>query len=141
GASASALRVANSIRLESVLCIVHALFGQKKLAFIRVHPRLGTRCYTIIMQPTDPKKRFSSRVADYVRYRPGYPRDILALLRTAMKLTPHWPVADLGAGTGLSSELFVSNGNPVFAVEPNAEMRAAAEQRFGGSANFHSVNG
>jgi SAM-dependent methyltransferase len=32
----------------------------------------------------------------------------------------------LGAGTGLSSELFLRHGNRVWAVEPNAEMRAAA---------------
>jgi SAM-dependent methyltransferase len=93
------------------------------------------------MPPLDPKQRFSSRVADYVKYRPGYPRQILALLRSAMRFSQSWPVADLGSGTGISSEMFVGNGNQVFAVEPNPHMRAAAEQHFTDAANFHSIDG
>ncbi|HEX7926708.1 MAG TPA: SAM-dependent methyltransferase, partial [bacterium] len=44
--------------------------------------------------------RFSDRVDDYVKYRPGYPDALLAFCREAMGTTPAWTVADLGAGTG-----------------------------------------
>ena len=37
-------------------------------------------------------------------------------------------VADIGAGTGISSRLFLASGHPVVAVEPNAAMRGAAEE-------------
>ncbi|REN17172.1 class I SAM-dependent methyltransferase, partial [Mycobacterium tuberculosis] len=37
-------------------------------------------------------------------------------------------VADIGAGTGISTRLFLAAGHPVIAVEPNAAMCEAAEQ-------------
>ncbi len=89
----------------------------------------------------DPTRRFSRRVADYVRYRPHYPSGVLDLLREGIGLTPQTLIADVGSGTGLATELFLGNGNPVWAVEPNPEMRAAAERRLGGRANFRSVDG
>lgn len=58
-----------------------------------------------------------------------------------MGLTPQWVVADLGSGTGLSSKPFLDHGNAVMAVEPNPEMRGAAERLFGGHARFTSVSG
>jgi SAM-dependent methyltransferase len=50
-------------------------------------------------------------------------------------------IADLGAGTGISAELFLSRGCTVFAVEPNEAMRAAASSRLGAVPGFHSVAG
>ncbi|HTR64519.1 MAG TPA: hypothetical protein VMH85_02015, partial [Terriglobales bacterium] len=73
-------------------------------------------------------QRFSSRVDTYVRFRPGYPPELLALLRSECGLTPGSVIADIGSGTGKLSELFLENGNRVFAVEPNLEMRTAAER-------------
>ena len=89
----------------------------------------------------DPTQRFSNRVDDYVRYRPHYPPGVLDLLREGIGLTPRTVIADVGSGTGISTELFLQNGNTVFAVEPNPEMRAAAKRLLSGRANFHSVNG
>jgi ubiquinone/menaquinone biosynthesis C-methylase UbiE len=89
----------------------------------------------------DPTKRFSARVADYVRYRPGYPPAVGEMFRREIGLTPEWTVADVGSGTGISSEMFLENGNAVYAVEPNADMRAAAEQSLSKYPNFHSVDG
>lgn len=89
----------------------------------------------------DAKQRFSNRVADYVRYRPGYPSASLDLLRTKCGLQPSDVVADIGSGTGLLSKLFLDNGNRVFGVEPNAEMRSAGEEFLGECSNFESVNG
>lgn len=90
---------------------------------------------------TDPTSRFSNRVADYVRYRPGYPEELVDLVRDACGLLPGWTVADVGSGTGLLTEVFLKNGNPVFAVEPNGAMRGAGEDLLSHYPNFTSVEG
>ncbi len=87
----------------------------------------------------DPTRRFADRVADYIRYRPSYPSEILDFLETECGLTPEWIVADIGSGTGILSRLFLDHGNQVFAVEPNQEMREAAEQSFADNPRFTSV--
>lgn len=89
--------------------------------------------------PRDPTQRFSDRVADYERYRPGYPPALIDHLREHGALTADATVADVGSGTGISSALFLDAGCEVMAVEPNAEMRAAAERRLGDKARFHSI--
>ncbi len=70
-----------------------------------------------------PTARFSDRVENYVRYRPGYPPEVLDLLRAECGLQPSHVVADIASGTGLFTRLLLENGNAVYAVEPNAEMR------------------
>lgn len=80
------------------------------------------------MKLPDPVVRFSGRVEEYARHRPRYPRSLAMLLREEMGLLPEWAVADVGTGTGISAELFLENGNAVIGVEPNAEMRLAAER-------------
>jgi SAM-dependent methyltransferase len=77
------------------------------------------------MKPTE---RFSTRVDAYREYRPRYPREIVDVLRRECGLTPEWVIADVAAGTGLLAEIFLENGNPVIAVEPNAAMRKACEE-------------
>lgn len=94
------------------------------------------------MSTPDSAARFSNRVQDYVRYRPGYPPALLDWLHDIQGVARDAPVADIGAGTGISSELLLAAGHPVVAVEPNAAMRAAAEQWLGGSAaGFRAVDG
>ena len=90
---------------------------------------------------TDPKQRFSGRVEDYARYRPGYPRGVLDLLTTECDLTRDAVVADIASGTGLLAELFLENGNRVFGVEPNDEMRRAGERHLEHHGTFASVAG
>ncbi len=89
----------------------------------------------------DPKStsRFSNRVENYVRYRPGYPDEVLDCLKQEIGLKPAWVVADIGSGTGILSEKFLKNGNRVFAVEPNDDMRAAAEGELQRHAGFVSI--
>jgi SAM-dependent methyltransferase len=70
-----------------------------------------------------PTARFSDRVENYVRYRPGYPLEVLELLRAECGLQPSHIVADIASGTGVFTRLLLENGNSVFAVEPNTEMR------------------
>jgi SAM-dependent methyltransferase len=67
--------------------------------------------------------RFADRVEHYVRYRPGYPPEVLDLLRAECGLQPSHVVADIASGTGMFTRLLLENGNSVFAVEPNTEMR------------------
>lgn len=85
--------------------------------------------------------RFSDRVENYVKYRPGYPSGVLEVLATELNLTPRAALADLGSGTGISAKLFLENGNVVFGVEPNREMRAAAEAFLQSYPNFRSITG
>lgn len=88
-----------------------------------------------------PTERFSDRVAYYVKYRPSYPPGVLQFLTAELGLPPAAAVADLGSGTGISAKLFLENGNLVYGVEPNAEMRAAAETFLADFPKFHSVAG
>jgi SAM-dependent methyltransferase len=87
----------------------------------------------------DPTRRFSSRVDNYVRFRPGYPKELLGLLQSECGLNPRSVIADIGSGTGKLTELFLENGNPVFGVEPNREMREAGERLLKHFPNFTSV--
>lgn len=86
-------------------------------------------------------ERFSNRVADYVRYRPTYPTAMVDWLRKAHGVTPDWRVADIGAGTGISSKMFLDAGHSVIAVEPNAAMRGAAMEWLGSNPTFCAVDG
>jgi SAM-dependent methyltransferase len=88
-----------------------------------------------------PTARFSDRVEDYVRYRPGYPPQIIELLRTDCGLRPEHVVADIASGTGAFTRLLLENGNPVFAVEPNAAMREAGDRLLQKFPNLISVAG
>lgn len=88
-----------------------------------------------------PTERFSDRVENYVRYRPGYPAGVVELMRREMSLTPASTIADVGSGTGLLARLFLENGNRVYGVEPNREMREAGEAFLRGYPNFVSVAG
>jgi SAM-dependent methyltransferase len=89
-----------------------------------------------------PTTRFSDRVADYVRHRPSYPLEVVRTLERELGIAPgRTRVVDLGAGTGISSALFLVEGYEVTAVEPNSDMRAAAETALGPSPRFTSVAG
>ncbi|MBW3573105.1 MAG: class I SAM-dependent methyltransferase, partial [Gemmatimonadetes bacterium] len=93
------------------------------------------------MPSADATTRFSDRVQNYVRYRPHYPARVLDVLREETGLAPGQAVADVGSGTGISAKLFLNAGHPVWAVEPNAQMRAAAEAMLGAHPRFRSVAG
>src|SRR5512133_1966571 len=89
----------------------------------------------------DSKERFTSRVENYVKYRPGYPAAILDVLKAECGLTPGAFVADVGSGTGLLARVFLDFGCHVFGIEPNAEMRAAGEQLLAEYRLFDSRDG
>ena len=89
----------------------------------------------------DPTRRFSNRVENYVRYRPGYPPEILPMLQREVGLSRSTVITDIGSGTGISAAFFLKNGNKVFAVEPNEKMRRAAESQFKDFPLFTSIDG
>lgn len=89
----------------------------------------------------DSTGRFTDRVADYVKYRPTYPREVVTFVHVECGVAPGAQVADIGAGTGISARLFLEAGHPVVAVEPNAAMRAAADAWLSGFPSYRSVAG
>jgi ubiquinone/menaquinone biosynthesis C-methylase UbiE len=88
----------------------------------------------------DTYSHYSQIVELYRRHRPGYPHELIEWLKTECDLSPAHIVADIGAGTGQMTELFLENGNPVYAVEPNSDMRLAAEKLLRVYPLFTSVN-
>jgi ubiquinone/menaquinone biosynthesis C-methylase UbiE len=71
-------------------------------------------------------ERFSDRVDNYVRYRPGYPKGVIDLLREGCGLHAEHVLADVASGTGIFTRVLLENGNQVIAIEPNAKMRGAS---------------
>lgn len=76
----------------------------------------------------DPTQRFSTRVENYIRYRPGYPEALLPLLEEHGSLRPGDIVADLGSGTGKLTLRFLQRGYTIHAIEPNEPMREAGRR-------------
>ncbi|MFN2531608.1 MAG: methyltransferase domain-containing protein [Pyrinomonadaceae bacterium] len=87
-----------------------------------------------------PIDRFSSRVDNYIKYRPGYPIELVLLLERECGLTTDSVIADIGSGTGKLSEPFLQNGNFLYGVEPNARMRTAAEGLLSRYHRFASID-
>jgi SAM-dependent methyltransferase len=96
---------------------------------------------TLLMPAPNATSRFSDRVENYVRYRPGYPPEVMRTLRDECGLTPAQVVADVASGTGIWTRMLLENGNHVFGVEPNAEMRQAGERLLTSFPKFTSVAG
>jgi SAM-dependent methyltransferase len=93
------------------------------------------------MPASNATSRFSDRVENYVRYRPGYPPEVLRVLEKDCGLTPAHAVADIASGTGIWTRMLLENGNRAFGVEPNTEMRQAGERVLAGFPKFTSVAG
>ena len=93
------------------------------------------------MPAANATSRFSDRVENYIRYRPGYPAEVVHVLRSACGLTPEHVVADIASGTGIWTRELLKNGNSVYGVEPNAEMRQAGARLLASFSGFISVDG
>lgn len=89
----------------------------------------------------DSTKRFTNRVTNYVKYRPGYPTAVIDHLEKCGHLTTGSVIADVGSGTGIFTKLLLERGLTVFAVEPNEAMRKEAEYQLKNFPGFHSVEG
>lgn len=93
------------------------------------------------MPASNATSRFSDRVENYIRYRPGYPPEVVNTLKQECGLTTQSSIADIASGTGIWSRMLLENGNPVFGVEPNIDMRKAGERLLSHFPTFTSVNG
>ncbi|MGA2395929.1 MAG: methyltransferase domain-containing protein [Candidatus Lustribacter sp.] len=71
-------------------------------------------------------ERFTERAGAYVAARPSYPPESIDVLIEGLGDPATLAVADLGAGTGISSRVIAARGPLVYAIEPNAKMREAA---------------
>jgi SAM-dependent methyltransferase len=89
----------------------------------------------------EPTKRFSNRVANYVKYRPGYPAEVISFLTKECGLSAAAVIADIGSGTGIFTSLLLNQGFKVYAVEPNNAMQEAAVEQLGANENFIPVIG
>ena len=89
----------------------------------------------------DSTERFSTRVDNYVKYRPDYPSGVSDLLKNTCGLTSSAVIADVGSGTGIFSKCLLAQGFTVMGVEPNREMREACEQLLVDGENFNSISG
>jgi len=93
------------------------------------------------MPASNATSRFSDRVENYVRYRPGYPSPVVDTLKAECGLKPEHVIADIASGTGIWSRVLLENGNQVFGVEPNRDMRLAGERLLADFSTFRSVAG
>lgn len=90
---------------------------------------------------TDSTRRFSDRVEAYQKYRPGYPPALVSSLLQKAGLDVDAVVADVGSGTGIFTRLLLDQGLRVSAVEPNTNMRLAAEAALSDYSLFTSIDG
>ena len=85
-----------------------------------------TNIETAQLHTMNPQGRFSDRAEDYAKYRPSYPAAAIDSILEGLGNPLQLIVADIGAGTGISSRLLAERGISVLAIEPNPEMRQAA---------------
>lgn len=83
--------------------------------------------------------KFTGKASIYARFRPDYPQLLLddLLLHPSALFT----VADIGSGTGILTRQLLDRGVKVIAVEPNEDMRTAAETSLSAYSQFTSVSG
>ena len=93
-----------------------------------------------VTSTNDVELRFSRRVNDYLKYRPGYPDALATTLRQKLGYASDFIIADVGSGTGIASRFFLDRGNFVYAVEPNPDMRRVAHEWLGGYSKYRSVD-
>lgn len=86
-------------------------------------------------------ERFSDIVEKYIKFRPGYPAELMYFLKNEIGLNGNETIADIGSGTGKLSESLLKAGFKVIGIEPNDAMRTACEELMGENSNFISVDG
>ena len=89
----------------------------------------------------DNTQKFSGKADVYQKARPSYAQAMLEFIAQKWQIGEGSLVADIGSGTGILTRQLLGLGAKVFAVEPNADMRAKAEELLGGDPNFVSVIG
>lgn len=85
-------------------------------------------------------EKFSGKASYYTEGRPAYSEKLIEYL-CSNGLTERSVVADIGSGTGIFSRQMLASGLVVYSVEPNGDMREAAEKNLSSFNKFTSVNG
>ena len=86
-------------------------------------------------------KLFDGHAKAYTAGRPGYAKELIDCMYERYGVTKNSVIADIESGTGKFAAQLLKRGSTVFCVEPNGDMRRAAEQELGGLTNFRSVRG
>jgi SAM-dependent methyltransferase len=89
----------------------------------------------------DNTQKFSGKADVYQQARPNYAQALLDFIAQTWGIGEGSLVADVGSGTGIFTRQLLRLGAKVFAVEPNPDMRAKAEELLGENPNFVSVVG
>ena len=89
----------------------------------------------------DNTQKFSGKADVYQNARPSYAQELLDFVAQKWGIGEGSQVADIGSGTGILTRQLLGLGARVYAVEPNADMRAKSEELLGGHPNFVSVVG
>ena|ERR1700722_1180757 len=79
------------------------------------------------MNGRDSVSRFGNRAPSYAAFRPSYPPEAIDAVLDGLGDPSNLTIADVGAGTGISSRLFALRGAKVIAIEPNLRMRSQAK--------------
>ncbi len=85
--------------------------------------------------------KFDGKAEDYTVSRPGYAAGLIECLYSRYGLSADSIIADIGSGTGKLSKQLLDRRSEVYCVEPNYDMRCAAENELCEYPNFHSVAG
>lgn len=83
-------------------------------------------------------ERFSDRVANYVKYRPSYPKPAIDYL-FENGIDKNSVICDIGSGTGILSKILIEQVCIVYGIEPNDKMRHYAEEDLKQYTNFKSL--
>ncbi len=86
-------------------------------------------------------KKFSGKAGDYSAGRPAYAQSLIDMLYAKQGFSAQSVIADIGCGTGIFARQLLERGSYVFGVEPNDEMRLAAEKSLAEFKKFRAVNG
>ncbi|MHA1946494.1 MAG: class I SAM-dependent methyltransferase [Candidatus Hodarchaeales archaeon] len=91
----------------------------------------------------EPTTRFTDKAKYYHSGRPGYPKEVLTIIKNITNITANSTsiIADIGSGTGKLSEIFLKYGVTVIGIEPNKAMREIAELKMKGYENYISIDG
>ena len=85
-------------------------------------------------------EKFNGKASYYTAGRPAYSEKLIEYL-CSIGLSEESVTADIGSGTGIFSRQLLTSGSAVYGVEPNGDMRAAAERNLSSFSKFISVNG
>lgn len=87
------------------------------------------------------EEKFSGKAQLYKAYRPTYPDAMLDFLYDKIGFSASSTVADIGAGTGILTALLLARGvRKIYAVEPNADMRKAADAELADDPRYFAVD-